>query len=228
MIPQIDINTILADPLLLTGSGLFIFGIIAFIFSLVKFITFKEPSSDFLIPDSEETPTATLAEEQPDLLPEQESPAGPIPQVTQKTENVIAETPAPKIQEDIIPQESAKSLPPKNQSMEETVVLPPYIAETQAQIEICITQIKQLNKKVIHLEEIAEELYTKAQNQSSAQTSTVVDNPSTAITGDFSQKLLKLAEHVIVLEKEVARLRQAERNKSASPENPGKPPVMPL
>jgi hypothetical protein len=48
-------------------------------------------------------------------------------------------------------------------------------------------------------------------------------NPS-----DFTQKLLKLAEHVIVLEKEVTRLKAGAKPAAKPEAEQPKPPIMPI
>jgi len=114
------------------------------------------------------------------------------------------------------------------------LVTPKDIADVQGQIEVAISQLKFLNQKVSEIEGQMDTLERHASVR--LESSELKEPPANA--GDFSVKLLKLAEHVIVLEKEVTRLKLAEKNSGEPPlsspsgesENPvkPKPPVMPL
>jgi hypothetical protein len=90
------------------------------------------------------------------------------------------------------------------------------MGEIQGQMEIAFSQIKNLNKKVAQLEA---ELESVARHTTANLDPNQLKEPPIN-AADFAQKLLKLAEHVIALEKEMARI------KASSTQI--KPPVMPL
>lgn len=91
---------------------------------------------------------------------------------------------------------------------EKTVVLPAGVADIQAQLEIALTQIRTLNKKIYDLE------------------SRVSGGPNAG--GDFAAKLQTLAEHVIVLEKEMARMKSGGPSTDVPPGGAERRPPMPL
>jgi hypothetical protein len=107
---------------------------------------------------------------------------------------------------------------------DKTVVMPAGMSDVQAQLEIIFSQIKTMNKKLYEIESGLQSV--------SKQTATSLDanhdseppmNPS-----DFTQKLLKLAEHVIVLEKEVTRLKAGAKPAAKPEAEQPKPPIMPI
>ncbi len=143
--------------------------------------------------------------------------------------------------------EEIKEEPAANPSVKETpaplvtdqrIPLPSISGEMQGQIEIVFSQIKTLSKKVAQLESEMETVSrTASAKLETNELKEVPMNPA-----DFTQKLLKLAEHVIILEKDVARLK-GEKNSSAMnaasdetvvmtspPAASGapKPPIMPI
>jgi len=114
--------------------------------------------------------------------------------------------------------------------------------DLQGQVDIAINQIKDLNIKIGELEGGLEMVAKHAGTQMQPnQLKEMPTNPA-----EITQKLLKLAEHIIVLEKEVSHLRAAEKSRNAATEpdtdanpsasspstpNPSsqkKPPIMPL
>jgi hypothetical protein len=129
---------------------------------------------------------------------------------------VVAQ-PAPKENKALIdiPEPSAEPL-----DMEKTIVMPAGMAEIQGQLEIAFSQIKHLNKKVYELEKAL-----PSAGSTTSATSTA-DTPSNV--PELAQKLLKLAEHVIVLEKNLNKL-MANKSPLVPSETPQvKPPIMPL
>ena len=113
----------------------------------------------------------------------------------------------------------------------------PNYAELQSQIDIAITHIKNLNSKVMEMDQHMELI--ERHHQVQLEPSQLKEMPMDP--ADFTQKLLKLAEHVIVLEKEVARLKGNSQNAPATaPKAPPpappqsksggspKPPIMPI
>lgn len=199
------IDTIMSDPYLLVGASLLILGILLFLFSAIKFIRHRS-STDFVVPhhpveEEPSVPEKTHVENngRPSSHPAHTSEASPPVFDTPETPEPTAE---------------AEEEP----ASDRTVIMPPGVADLQAQFEIAITQIKQLNKKVFELERQIETLGSRSQAQ--LEPNELKEPPMDA--GDFTKKLLKVVEHVIVLEKEVARLRENPASTSA------KPPIMPL
>jgi len=135
--------------------------------------------------------------------------------------------------------------PPPTPLSDKTVVIPPHMADLQAQIEIAFSQIKHLSVKTNDMEQHMDLLEQHKGVQ--LETNELKEPPMNP--ADFVQKLLKLAEHVIVLEKEMARLkaqfkvspaptqtRPAPRQPTRTPNpvpaiptpKPTKPPIMPI
>jgi hypothetical protein len=198
--PQ-TIDMILSDPLLLVGASLVILGTILFLFSAIKFFLHK-PSSDFVVPHHP--------------LDDEVKPAEPESLTNGKMENTpVTPEPQPEPEPEPAPTRSFRRA-----SADETIIMPPGVADLQAQFEIAINQIKQLNKKVFELERQIETLGSRS--ESKLEVNELREPPMDA--NDFTKKLLKVVEHVIVLEKEVARLRQP--SEEANPT--AKPPIMPL
>ncbi|MFN0116810.1 MAG: hypothetical protein ACKVQC_00765 [Elusimicrobiota bacterium] len=100
---------------------------------------------------------------------------------------------APVVKEEALPQIEKIEVADKESFQDKTIVMPPGMGEIHSQIEIAFNQIKSLNKRLAAVEEDIE---------------------------DRNQKQIKLAEHVIVLEKEMAQAKVAMGDK--------KPPIMPL
>ena len=95
---------------------------------------------------------------------------------------------------------------PKDISADETVVIPPAMQDLQTQIDIMAAQIKQLNKKIISMDQSLEGALKHA--PANANLPPMMEMPTNP--QDFTQKLMKLAEHVIVLEKDMAKLKKHE------------------
>lgn len=231
-IPNIDPNQILSDPSLVAGLILVLLGPLLFLFSFVKFLRART-KTDFIVPHEDEEALNPPPIEAPAPTSEPVRSAGPASAMAP-----IFDTPAPE--------------PERRESFgDKTVVLPPYVSELQAQIEIAVSQVKHMNKKIYEVEQQIEKL----QMQRSAQLDDNELKEPPMDPADFTKKLLKVVEHVIVLEKEVSQLRnQAGVRPAASPKAPepakpapppslfdvgsseptpplgtgGKPPIMPL
>ncbi len=138
-------DTILSDPMLLVGTILVVLGPLVFLIALVKFFTLRKKTKDdeFLSPfgpASPEPEAETPLFEAP--LPPPPPPSPPPP-------------PTPSPVPSRMPSPSAQAM------QEKTVVMPAGMAELQGQIEIAITQIRTLNKKVNSLEAALEALSQK-------------------------------------------------------------------
>jgi hypothetical protein len=219
MLPTLNYDAILSDPLLILAGLFLVVGPLVFLVSLIKLISWnrqQKRDAEFgeLNPFSplpvtpEETPLPPSAASEPFPMP---SPAAPI---------------EPEFQP-----ETQASVP----AMDKTAIVLPDTGEIQGQLEIAFTQIKTLSKKVSQMESeldsVARAIMAKLDKNELKE---IPMNPA-----DFTQKLLKLAEHVIVLEKEVDRLKTgapkndlveaapASERPTAAPATP-KSPMMPL
>jgi len=251
----INLDIILSDPMLLTGTALFLLGPIGFIFALFKYFSTKEvletypeiPSENEEPPveqrnDSAKSNSIPEPEPQPSPSPEPAPPAPPESVSSESVETTVQSNP-PKPPPQPEPPPPPKSSPKSEKMEEKTVVIPPIINDLQSQIEIAYSQIKNLNHKMSDLDQQVE-LLERHQNVK-LETNELKEPPTDP--ADFTQKLLKLAEHVIMLEKEVSRLRSASKSSqplnpsdppqtqqnpsppvSENPPNPSKPPIMPL
>lgn len=220
----INIDTILTDPMLLTAAVLVIGGPLLFVLSLWRYTRAVPqvlppdfPRNEPPLPQETpapliESPVATAPVDEPAPVPLKHAPH--ISDLIQEPANAIqpgtpaAAEPPPSI----IPEPPA---PIKERAEEKTVVMPSGMGEIQGQMEIAFSQIKNLNKKIYEMEALVESL--ARQNASKLDVNEIKEPPTNA--AEFAQKLLKLAEHVIVLEKEMARLKSS---------SDVKPPVMPL
>ena len=229
MMPVINYDTLMNDPLLMSAAILLILGPLIF---LVAFIQFLRAGRKV------ELPPIIGDESMP--LNEMASPVPPPPPV---------EEPAPLEEEKIVTPPYVKeaveeaSVPPPSRRIqvidpEKTVVMPSGLGEVQGQLEIAFSQIKTLNKKVAQLESELETVSkTAAAKLEKNDLSQAPTDPA-----DFTQKLLKLAEHVIVLEKEVARMKSAPapvkenaetetemvQTAEAGASSGNRPPIMPI
>lgn len=211
MVTYINIDTILSDPLLITATALLIIGPILFLISFWKLIRSSKKKDPLFDPGEIHDEPIVADEKTPQPVAPVTSPPPP---------------PTPKP----MPSMTRGSLLPDD--MEKTVVMPAGVAEIQGQLEIAFSQIKHLNKKVYELETM---LNAVSPNTSSPQQNTLLEMPTNA--NDFAQKLLKLAEHVIVLEKNMSRViaktgTQDTALPHSEPTTPAaagaKPPIMPL
>lgn len=225
MLPTLNYEAILSDPLLILAGVFLVVGPLLFLVSLVKFLMWGRKSKDAMFTDL--NPFSPLGE---DLRAPEEQPAEP------SEPSLVAPPPYMEEEKELPPPTPSPVIPPaRSLASEQTVVMPSGVGEIQGQIEIAFSQIKTLSKKVAQMES---ELESVARNSSARlernELKEIPMNPA-----DFTQKLLKLAEHVIVLEKEVERLKGAKDSDSSTPEAapaPGippvpsapKPPVMPL
>ncbi|MCB4755781.1 MAG: hypothetical protein LHV69_01885 [Elusimicrobia bacterium] len=247
LIDKINVDSILSDPLLLIGVTLFFLSFFIFIMSFIKWITTPtEKTFDFVIPHDNpleppqpvsSTPEPPFPTPSPPPSPEPALPTAPVEPprpVEDEIAKVIAEAPTGFTTEkprSFRERRGAKSA--EDGRGDKTVVISPGEAEIQAQLDIIVTQIKSLNKKVSDLEDKIDGVEQKS--PAKAEAHELKDAPKDA--SDLAKKLLKLAEHVIVLEKEMARLQgrggsapaketSADSSPASSPS--GKPPVMPL
>ena len=221
IISSINIDMIMSDPMLLVGVILFCLGPLFFLVALWKFITSKK-KLDFEIPREPELEN-----------PEATSPSMSTSQVSPPPAPAIEETPDLTPVAPVPPPVRTPPPPPHLERAEDkTVVIQPGISEFQGQLEFVFNQLKTLNRTVSQLEDRVESIGNSPAPGAIDinQLKTPPMNP-----GEFTQKLLKLAEHVIQLEKEVARLKgvglsgtaPAAPMQAPAP-NPSKPPVMPI
>jgi len=179
--------------------------------------------------------------EEPELAPPVDSPEGlkSVNETLQETLSSVASSPLPpqppppEVAEET---ETPPPGPPERQvptapppvDLEKTVMIPPQFAEIQAQIEIALTQIRNMNKKIDDIEQSVDLLQKHGSIQ--LESDPLIQGPTKP--EEFQKKLLKLAEHVIVLEKEVNRLKGASGSAlSANLQTPVKKsskPPMPL
>ncbi len=226
-IPNIDINVILSDPYLSVGVCLVVLGPLLFLFSLIKFFR-GQSKPEFVVPhhpideDIQPEPTSSLRNDK-----NLEKPAE-VEEETVPVFEQIAE------REEKVHHSSAHA----SDASDRTMVMPPYVSDLQAAVEISINQIKQLNKKVAQLELMVEKMEQNQQIKSNLHE--LKEPPMDA--GDFTKKMLKVVEHVIVLEKEVAQLRGRAGGSTPSSASPapsslefesnqpvsGRPPILPL
>jgi hypothetical protein len=219
-LPEINIDLILSDPMLMVGVCLVIVGPIVFLISLIQFLRMGKEHEAFVLPphDNEQVFAPPVEETPPIELT-------PVPQENQQPEEVaITPEPVPVKKESMMPVGADK-----------TIILPPGVSELQAQLEIALSQIKNLNKKVYELESSVEIVQKHADVKLNPDE--LKEPPMNA--GEFTQKLLKVVEHVLVLEKEVAKLKlansrqttgtpnQTQKTPATTPNSP-RPPILPL
>jgi hypothetical protein len=197
-LPPITLDMVLSDRLLLIGLSFLVFGLIVFLISAFKFFTFRNPDDDFALiqPAVDEPWTAAGPGVAEEPAPNDLS-VGPIPK---------SETPEPAPVEKAAPEmpvvEPAR--PARVESAaERTVVMAPGTAEMQAQLEIALTQIRSLNQRLNQAEEALER--QKGAPAQSVDESVLRGMPKN--NEELVKKILTLAEHVIVLEREVAALK---------------------
>lgn len=200
-LPKIDIDMILSDPMLLIGVGLVAFGLLLFLISFWKLIFSRRSAKKFVMPKEEPHEEIFNAPPPPEPEPELEPEPAPFPQAPQMEEPVLTPPPVPV------------------ENGDKTVVMQASETETQIQLDIIVSQLKNLNRKVSEMEEKLENV--PEITNTTEEIAALKELPVNA--EDFAKKLLKLAEHVIFLEKEVARLKQASPAATAA-----KPPIMPL
>lgn len=238
MIPSINIDTILSDPMLIAGSTLLVIGPLVFIIALIKLIllSVKKPKAEFRVPEPEKE-FAAPDRRAPEFDVEQPNPAAPPPPLPAASEDlekaIQQELSGSKIMLRVESPNPPSAQKPMSPMSDKTMVITQAEADLQAQIDIVIAQLKNLNKKMGDMEDKIDAMEKHAEVR--IEPNELKDPPANA--ADYMQKLLKLAEHVIVLEKEVGRLRSRETsNTSASPtrakpapsSTPPKPPIMPV
>jgi hypothetical protein len=203
--PKINIDMILSDPMLLVGACLVVFGLFLFLVSIWKLLfSSRGPRKKFVVPHEGESEQVFINSD-------------PEPELPEPTLRVITPPPAEA------PAQTAIEPPPVpmpadngavEHDQEKTVVMQAAETEMQLQLDIIVSQLKNINQKVGELEERLENVPDLT---NTPQDIAVLKEPPVN-PEDYTKKLLKLAEHVIVLEKEVARLKSGA----------AKPPVMPL
>ncbi len=213
-IPDINIDMILSDPMLLVGASLLVFGALLFLISLVKLISApRSGRKKFVVPHEGEHVPLFKQEPEPSNIPEPHliTPEPPMPE------------PETVPDEDIVPIELRSSVPEQAAPMdngaaekpeEKTVVMHAAETDLQLQLDIIVSQLKNLNQKMSELEDRIESIPDA--NNTSQDIAALKEAPVNP--EDYTKKLLKLAEHVIMLEKEVARMKSGG----------AKPPVMPI
>lgn len=205
MITYINIDTILSDPLLLTATILVVVGPLMFLVSLWNLLRSPKKKDPLFDPKHfhEEEPVINHSGRKSPI--ENNSPA-PVAVQTGPKENK--------------PLMDAPSAPAEPMDMEKTIVMPAGMAEIQGQLEIAFSQIKHLNKKVFDLEKALA-------SGNPAPVSAPSGEPSSNVP-ELAQKLLKLAEHVIVLEKNLNKLMANKSSMVPTETTQIKPPIMPL
>jgi hypothetical protein len=189
MLPTLNYDVIFSDPLLLLAGVFLIAGPLVFLIALVKFIAAGRKQNEFAPLFDEVGPFSRVEPE----LPPASSPA-PFSSPTPSTNAERAQA-----REDFPPSPA----PERESVMDKTTIMPSGMGEVQGQLEIAFSQIKTLNKKILQIESELDSVARSVTGRLDRnELQEVPMNPS-----DFTQKLLKLAEHVIVLEKEVERLK---------------------
>ena len=161
--PPIQIDKILSDPLLLVSAVLLIVSPILFLIALIKYV--RTPKGElFAIPHNEmdsPIPTPKGFEEPAEehrMEPaerREESPVSPLepmpgsaaahgPEFETGPRSIATPTPPAPVPPRARREESAA---------EKTVVMPPGVAEMQSEMEIALTQLRLLNKRVANLEQ---------------------------------------------------------------------------
>lgn len=233
-IPNINLDMILSDPMLLTAMVFLVLGPVVFLIALWKMIALrKKSSSQFVVPTDLNAAPPSMSPMPP---PPPANPPEPLPHpFVREAAPPPPETvqpPAPETSSPPLAKESAPAVK-SNDAFERTVVLPPGVAELQAQMEIAFSQIKNLNKQVHGLEAEIESLMR--QQNTKLESHPLKEPPMNA--EEFSKKLIAVAEHVVALEKEMARLKDELKGSRLAPTPPAsektssphpKPPVMPL
>ncbi|MCG3203375.1 MAG: hypothetical protein KCHDKBKB_00031 [Elusimicrobia bacterium] len=213
---NLNYQTILGDPLLMIATILLLVCPFVFLVALLKYIRCPKKTEADPLFNSE-------PENSPTPLEPQDEPSSRSPEPPPLESEPMEPSPPPPPP----PPPPPTPLAPKI-DMEKTVVMAPGTAEIQGQIEIVFSQIKTLNRKVAQMESEMESLARTA--SAKLETNELKEAPMNP--AEFTQKLLKLAEHVIVLEKEVSRLKGVGGSNgeegSQKPPTPPKSPIMPI
>jgi hypothetical protein len=202
MLSNINIDLVLSDPLLLSGALLFILSILVFLLALSKYIGLsRKEKQQFQIPSSETFEGSESLEGSPAETPEAPDAA---------TEEETSDTPPPPTS-------------PSEKALEKTMVMSANDKDMQEQFELAIDQIKSINTKIGELEDEIQNLKSKV----SARMEPDELREAPMSPQDFTQKLLKLAEHVIILEKQMARFKPegAEKSEPSKAEPPKASPA---
>ncbi len=210
MITYINIDTILSDPLLLTATILVVVGPLMFLVALWNLVRSPKKKDPLFDPKAihDDEPVLNSGKKVLPVAAPMASPVAPPPAPAQDARQMID-----------IPQ-----APPEPMDMDKTIVMPAGMAEIQGQLEIAFSQIKHLNKKVFELEKAI-----PVGGVTNGESASSIGNEQPGNISDLAQKLLKLAEHVILLEKNVNKLMHANKSSLVPSETPQvKPPIMPL
>lgn len=142
--PPIQIDKILSDPLLVVSAVLLVVSPILFLIALVKYL--RTPQGEpFAIPHHEmESPIPTPKEVEEPAEEHGLAPAAPVEPPPLPAAPSMPATPPPPTPPRPHREESAA---------EKTVVMPPGLAEMQSEMEIALTQLRLLNKRVANLEQ---------------------------------------------------------------------------
>ncbi len=184
-----NLEVILADNLLSLGFGILIFASIAGVVAFVKYLTFKGEPDEFAIPEEDKEEEFEAPKKNPASEP-LNNPARPTVQT-----DPLPEMPAPRN---------------GTQDQDKTEILSREEAEVRSGLDLALTQVSSLARKMGDVEDKIKTLEKAMDNR--IEPNELKEMPATP--ADFATKLLKLAEHVIILEREVASLR---KKKPAAP-----------
>jgi hypothetical protein len=211
----LNFEEVIADPLLMMGIFLVIVGPLFFIVALWKVIFFKKPlEPGFIVPDQDSHELETINPSEHSVGPVSEIAAEPVPEHEPQPMPIPTAAASP-----IQTFESVHASQQTEPASDRTIVMPSGMADLHAQMELIFTQVKQLNKRSAEFETSLEDLTRKLLEKYEPNT---LKEP-VADQKDLMQKLLKIAEHVIALEKDVAKLKAATPTSASS-----KAQIMPL
>ncbi len=228
-IANINIDTILSQPLLMVAAAFIVLGPILFLVALIQFFRSGRKKTEYPAFEEDEPLELSSPSSQETAPVSSESPEEP--ESTEPSESIYIK--GASTQETPEPVEKLRNV--QNIDTDKTVVMASGVGEVQGQLEIAFSQIKSMNKKISQLESDLETLSRNAATK--LEPNELKEAPMNP--ADFTAKLLKLAEHVIVLEKEVSRLKStAKPNGNSQPaggaaapaesQPSGKPPILPI
>jgi|GEM_PF-4162332 len=215
MLSNIHIDAVLSDPLLLVGFLLFVLGPIGFLFALVKYISAsRKQKAQFVIPAH---------------APEPEEPASNQDNFSEYSErSSVPHDEKPGGVDSSFPHSPSESFV---HSQDQNV---------SSQLEILFSHLKSLTHR---LEEMEQQIELLNRHKTAMLSPNKLKEPPMD-PADFTNKLLKLAEHIIVMEKELAKLKSERAGESKAPpssvehsyaglsdvpsEKTTKPPIMPI
>lgn len=153
--PPIQIDKILSDPLLVVSAVLLVVSPILFLIALVKYL--RTPKGEpFAIPHHEmESPIPTPKEVEEPAEEHRLARVAPLEAMPETSPAPVAPAEPPPLP--VAPAPSMPPAPPRprreESAAEKTVVMPPGLAEMQSEMEIALTQLRILNKRVANLEQ---------------------------------------------------------------------------